>query len=296
MKPIKATDAQKIAIMNDFKKFLDGLRMSDNRINYNQTVANLMNPNLKKPILDILPLAQLKMQKLVGTCTGEVGWHGLVERKDNVFTVYDVLVYPQFVTGATATTDDAEYAEWLCKQPDEIFNNIRLQGHSHVHMAVTPSGVDTNFYDKILQSLDENDFYIFCILNKNGLSNFWVYDFTQNAIFDKEDITFNGSLKEWFDAQAPLIRTQTYPVYPAAATAGFQSPAGGNLSATRNYGHPAKDNYRKSLADLRNEYDEEEAIYVNLRGEQIITKTQTLVENAFGKRGPGRPKKDKGGN
>ena len=79
------------------------------------------------------------------------------EEKDT-YLISDILVYPQEVTGSTVTTDQNEYEMWLMKQEDDVFNNIRMQGHSHVNMSTSPSSVDLNLYDGILSQLDSDMF------------------------------------------------------------------------------------------------------------------------------------------
>ena len=135
---------------------------------------------------------------------GEIGWHGIVERHNNFFTIKDIIVYPQTVSGATVTTDAVEYSTWLMGLDDETFNHCRYQGHSHVNFSVTPSGVDRQFYDDILQTLQENDYYIFMITNKRSDIYIIIYDYTNNILFETKDITIkvlidNEDLDLWAD-------------------------------------------------------------------------------------------------
>jgi hypothetical protein len=169
-----------------------------------------MNPEtpVSKPVVAFTAQSWLKMVTLVDQVDTEIGWHGIVEcdKEQNYYTIRDILVYPQTVSGATVTTDAQTYGEWLMHFEDEIFNNIRLQGHSHVRMGVTPSGVDDFFYDSILKNLDQDDYYIFLIINKYNTFNIWIYDYSRNTIYDKDDISVivlgrGGDIASWANRQ-----------------------------------------------------------------------------------------------
>ena len=124
-------------------------------INFQKNIGTVK----RKATVYFTELAYRKFQALVDGFNNEVAWHGLAyrgedESKDEYY-ITDILVYPQEVTGATVTTDQKKYQDWLMSQEDNIFNNVRMQGHSHVNMGVSPSGVDENLYESILTQLDE---------------------------------------------------------------------------------------------------------------------------------------------
>ena len=126
------------------------------------------------------------MKALVNTSAKEIAWHGTVSKENNTYTIHNILVYPQLVTAATVESDDDTYAQWLDNLDDRTFNSIRMQGHSHVNMAVSPSGTDDDFYELLTQHI--NDYYIFIILNKAGKMWINIYDMEQQLIFDTSDI------------------------------------------------------------------------------------------------------------
>jgi len=144
-------------------------------------------------------LAWNKMEALVDHCGKEVCWHGTVKPMSGGYYIQDILVYPQLATQATVEADEEHYHAWLNALPDDEFNTIRLQGHSHVNMASSPSGVDTDFYETLIQHV--KDYYIFFILNKR--SEFWcnVYDIKNNVVYEKEDIDIDSEY-EGFDYDA----------------------------------------------------------------------------------------------
>ena len=68
----------------------------------------------------------------------EIGWHGLARKLENNegYAITNTLLYPQIITATTVNTDQKKYQDWLNAQPDEVFNQIKMQGHSHVSMSV----------------------------------------------------------------------------------------------------------------------------------------------------------------
>ena len=162
-------------------------KISDGRISFQKTVNTVQ----RKATVYFVESAYRKFQALVKEFDKEVAWHGIAYRgkdksKDEYY-ITDILVYPQEVTGATVTTDQNKYQTWLMNHDDETFNNIRMQGHSHVNMGVTPSGVDENLYESILAQLDDTMFYIFMIWNKKNDKTCKIYDLAKNILFDTTD-------------------------------------------------------------------------------------------------------------
>lgn len=188
-KLIKVTQEYLDEVRKDFEEVLTSGKFSDGKITFTKTVGTI---NRKAKVL-FTPDAWRKMQALVSDFDKEVAWHGVAYRgeddsKDEYY-ITDILVYPQEVTGATVNTDQEKYEMWLMSHDDDVFNNIRMQGHSHVNMPVTPSGVDTSLYDRILEQLDDEMFYIFMIWNKKKDKTVKIYDLKKNVLFDTADVT-----------------------------------------------------------------------------------------------------------
>lgn len=217
MKYITVPKANEEDIIKQFKDYMAKHKSNTGKINFSYDYAKPVFKG-KKPNVVFTSEAWLKINALVDNCSTEIGWHGVVEKKKNVFYITDVLVYPQKVTAATVSADDKEYPKWLMNIPDETFNKIRMQGHSHVNFGVTPSGTDNDFYNKLLQNMDKDEFYIFMIINKRKELNVWIYDFKSNIIFEKADIlvdvlTSNGLLNKWYkDAYTEYITEEKYQV------------------------------------------------------------------------------------
>lgn len=175
--------------VNEFKEALVTGKFADGKISYSITLGNLN----QKANVYFTEIAWLKMQTLIDKFNSEVGWHGIATRygkeEDNAYLISDILVYPQEVTGVTVTTDQEKYEMWLMQHDDDTFNNIRMQGHSHVNMSTSPSSVDNALYEKILDQLDDDMFYIFMIWNKSGSKTIKIYDMEKNVMFDTADIS-----------------------------------------------------------------------------------------------------------
>ena len=150
-----------------------------------------------KPIIKITDTAHRKMQALVAECDKEIAWHGLVKKTKNVYKIYDILVFPQEVTGTQAYSLDEEYGPWIGSITNEHYNNLRMHGHSHVNMEVSPSLTDTNYQRDVVTQID--NFYIFTIQNKRGNAEWWVYDKVQNIMFENADISIElqDPIRDW---------------------------------------------------------------------------------------------------
>lgn len=211
------------------KAFEDALRsakLSDGKFSFTRSFASVQ----RKATVYFTDLAWQKMQALVREFDKEVAWHGVAYRGDDPakdeYTITDILVYPQEVTGATVTTDQEKYQSWLMEHDDEVFNNIRMQGHSHVNMSVSPSSVDLALYEKILTQLDDTMFYIFLIYNKSGSKTYLIYDMEKNVLFETADVTVkilddgSGLTKFLEDAKAKVQNRVYQSQYSAPQTPG----------------------------------------------------------------------------
>lgn len=222
---IKITDQITEEAVEAFRAYLRNLRSSDGKI----TFTKQLGASSRKAVLLFSELAWLKMNALVNEYSSEIGWHGIAKRhetEEDTYVVEDILVYPQKVTGSTVTPDQVLYQNWLMGHDDEVFNNIRFQGHSHVNMACTPSTVDTAWYEEILSQLGEDMFYIFMIVNKRGEKTIKIYDMAKNLYFGTADVTVkirnDGIGVEDLLADARAKATQE-PVKPVTTAANYGS-------------------------------------------------------------------------
>lgn len=169
-----------------------------------------------KPTVKFTEEAEKKMWALVTNCSSEIGWHGLVERNGTTFTIYDILVYPQEVTSATITADEKLFSDWIqgyIEKPTDEFEHMRMHGHSHVNMACSPSGVDTNLQMDTLATLTEDDYYIFMIVNKKKDMWIQIYDNKTGIVYEKDDISINDNevYKAWATEQMEQYLTKPQP-------------------------------------------------------------------------------------
>lgn len=180
-------------------------------------------PELKdKANLVFSARAYAKLVLLVTHSDKEVAAHGTAFRiapkeQESSFLVDDIFIYPQEATAATVDSNDKEYGPWLGRQPDEIFNNLRFQVHSHVRMSTTPSGTDRSFYHKLMQTTP--NFYIFFIINKQLEVWCEIYDIERNIYFENGDIKHSvllgvddDSLK-FLDSMTANVQAKKYSEY-----------------------------------------------------------------------------------
>lgn len=189
-KPIKLTDELLQKIQEEFLESVKNMKMFDGKINYAKSFKWEDAPDDKAEVC-ISPVAWAKIVMMVQQFDSEVAWHGTARRseeKTNLFYIDDVVVYPQEVSGSTVNTDQAKYSEWLMSLDDDTFNNLRMQGHSHVNFGTTPSGIDETHQAKILDQLEDDMFYIFMIWNKKFESFFRIFDLANNTLYEKDDV------------------------------------------------------------------------------------------------------------
>lgn len=220
MKQITPSKANKEEIVADFIKKLEECKTNTGKFTYTADLEKIKFA--QKQVILFTPEAYLKMLTLVNNSSKEIGWHGVISVKDNkkvrVFTVEDILVFPQTVTGVTVQTDDTEYAQWLMKFDTPTYNKIRMQGHSHVNMSTTPSCTDLTYYQNILDTLGDDDYYIFMIINKKMDMTILIYDYANNIIFETKDVNMSVGTKDllynnWYNEEIKKVsepKIQTY--------------------------------------------------------------------------------------
>ena len=153
----------------------------------------------REPIFRVDSIAYSKMLLYVMNNKDEVAWHGLVSRgagdMDHVFTLEEVFLFPQKVTGASVTVDDYEYSAWFMNgigNDPERLKRFRFHGHSHPNFSVFPSGTDREYREDMTENRKENsdDFFIFLIMNKYGNYSLELYDFKDMMKYETEEIEF----------------------------------------------------------------------------------------------------------
>lgn len=155
------------------------------------------------------------MLTLVHNYSTEIGWQGFVRKSGaSTYVIDKILVYPQLVTGVTVADDHEKYAAWIGQIDLDDLNKVRLYAHSHVNMAVNPSGTDLNQFDTYKKQTD--DFYIMLIMNKRNELRIDIYEKERNKTYVGCEYLIsypeNTALLE--EAKKQVAR-RTYPTYPS---------------------------------------------------------------------------------
>lgn len=214
-----------------------GSKIADGKLSFTKT----FDSGDRRAVIHYTPEAWAKQLRVLKEFDKEVAWHGVAyrdedESKDEYY-ITDIMVYPQTVTATTVEMDTEEYATWLMNNcDDERFSNIHMQAHSHVNMPTSPSGVDLNHQEEILEMLGDDDFYIFMIWNKSQVSTNKIYDLEKNVMFEDKDIKVDvagaESLNDFIAEAKSMVKTKTYSYTPPAAGKGS---GGGTSYQTGSY-------------------------------------------------------------
>lgn len=197
-------------------KYLASKELPDGKLSFIRDIPSIK----KKAVVYFTAVAWAKMIAVINEFSKEVAWHGLVKKLEHeddkpAYLIYDIVVYPQTVTGATVNTDQEEYEKWLNSFDDDTFNDIKMQGHSHVNMGVTPSAVDCEHKENIIRQLTGDMFYIFMIWNKQFKHHITIYDFGENIMFDDGDVEVKlydnvGGLDEFIASAKELVKDKVW--------------------------------------------------------------------------------------
>ena len=185
-----------------------GLGVTADAFNFESTI---------RPVIKFSEKARLIIKELVQQCEKEIAWNGLVnyDADTNTYEVYDILIFPQIVTGTSVDVDETKYAMWLSTLSTDQLNHMRFHGHSHVNMGVGPSNVDTGYQKEMLQ-MQITDYYIFMIFNKREDMYACIYDVANNVVYENKDIDievesslnpYKETVKGWI---TDLVEFKTY--------------------------------------------------------------------------------------
>jgi hypothetical protein len=130
--------------------------------------------------------ALVKMYIYIQQCELEVGWLGTAVKTDNTILIKDVYLFEQEVSAVTTEISDEsliKFGEELLKKPDgaEIWNSLKVWGHSHVNMAVNPSTTDAEQMSAFASV--GFDFAIMIIGNKKNELKVDLFDYHTGVVF-----------------------------------------------------------------------------------------------------------------
>lgn len=222
LNPIKEQVREKL-----LEKYDSTTYMNTSTVNVQLDVREILEQHiadkqLVEPTVYITAEAFIKMRTLVDNTATEIGWYGIVKKYPGLqetYVIEDIIVYPQRVTGATCEQDDDKMFEFEMSLTDEQVNNKRFQGHSHVNMGVTPSGVDESFYQDLLSQV--TDYFIITVTNKKNEYTTRFYDIANNILYSDVPIQVlldNGTdMQSWYtEAEEQITKpvVTTTPVKP----------------------------------------------------------------------------------
>ncbi len=225
-KPIKLTEELLQKIQEEFVAKVKTVKMFDGKLEYSRTFK--WDGEDDRATIYLSSVAFAKMNALIQQFSEEVAWHGVVHRDEEnptIFYITDILVYPQVVTGTTVNTDQDAYQTWLYAFDDDVFNHIRMQGHSHVNMSTSPSPVDTTHQEKILEQIGDDDYYIFMIWNKRYEHFVRIFDLKNNTLYETADVDViigdtGVDLQAFIKASKDIVTHKTYT--PSTSYGGYQ--------------------------------------------------------------------------
>lgn len=221
---IKPIEEQLMQAVTEKTKNL--LSISGDTVTISVTVKDLIDKYLEdkgtsEPRLYITTDAFVKMRTLINKYDKEIGMYGTVEKvhtDTDCYVITDILVYPQKTSGATCEQDEDRMWEFEMSLTTEQVNQRRFHIHSHVNMSTGPSGVDEDFYQRLMVQVE--DFYIVGITNKRNEYFTRFYDVTNNIIYENLPIYVikgNGeSIDDWYDKQIKdNVTEKVYASVPA---------------------------------------------------------------------------------
>lgn len=140
------------------------------------------------PHVYITTEAIVNMQLYVQGCADEIGWLGTAYKIGKDIHIEKVYLFEQQVHATTTeiTPDGlAAFGEAILTNPDvdgmEVWNNLKMWGHSHVNMACNPSGQDDAQMVTFAQS--GHDWFIRLIANKRGEMRVDLYDYNSGLAY-----------------------------------------------------------------------------------------------------------------
>lgn len=152
-----------------------------------------LNPTTTMKVLQqVVPFVYIerdalnKMFLYVDGCSDEIGWLCTATREGRTITIHDAYLFEQEVHATTTEITPeglTNFAMALMEDPNgvEIWNNMKVWGHSHVNMAVMPSGQD----DSQMNTFKDggHDWFIRIIANKKGDLKVDMYEYSSGLIY-----------------------------------------------------------------------------------------------------------------
>lgn len=147
---------------------------------------------LHEPTVYITPLAKHKMDMYTAISSDEIGWLGTAERLPNGdYLIIDTLLFEQQVHATTCEIKPEGLQKvaielMQTEEGREALGKLKVWGHSHVEMTVSPSGQDN---DQLQVFKDGNPWFIRIITNKKGDMGVTIMDWEHGMKLDDVPVT-----------------------------------------------------------------------------------------------------------
>lgn len=189
---------------------------------------------IKEPVIVLSLVASEKMKEYIkGMGSTEIGWMGFMSKLEDeeVYIVDDVFVPFQDVNGGTCEIREVESNEamrQLYLADEDKYNSIRLWGHSHHTMPVTPSPQDNTQFQKFVdrwQDEQVNPYFVRLIANSKGVIKCDLYDNVTKLRYENvEVLTERPFVQSFYEDIAKEIAENTRAkVYEAPKSTGKQN-------------------------------------------------------------------------
>jgi hypothetical protein len=137
--------------------------------NSKTTTLQMTVPDENTPVIFITTYALMKMNNYIQNSDKEISWLGVVEHNENVFMITDVMLFEQEVTGTTTEIDEGHLSSFGTRLIQtgqmDLYNKIRMWGHSHVKLDVYASKTDEETFEQFYENCE---FFIRLIANQKG--------------------------------------------------------------------------------------------------------------------------------
>lgn len=158
-----------------------------------------------EPQVYISKVAYDKTMEYINQSKKEIGWLATAVRVKEGFYIEDTYLFKQEVEATTTEIKEEglnEFAMELMQQPDgmDIWNKMRVWGHSHVNMSTSPSTQDNSQMKLFLEN--PNDFFIRIIGNKSEDFKIDIWDFKSGIIYENAEfvIVYDEKTEEILNA------------------------------------------------------------------------------------------------
>ncbi len=234
-----------------------------------------------EPTVWITPLAKHKMDLYTELSGDEVGWLGrAVKLPNGDYAILDTFLFEQEVHSTTCeiTPEGLQKVAVELMQTEEgreALGQLKVWGHSHVNMGVTPSGQDE---DQLNVFKDGNGWFIRIITNKSGAIGLTIIDWERGVKIEDVPykVYFDFNIREEVEKELKEKVTKKTYTYKSVTKSpnGWGDVYGLPASYYEDDGTDDKDWFKPNTTD---EYDE----YINTPDDALMHFTEdTLRELA----------------